>query len=61
MLGGMRRKAVAVLGCVLRALVLAAWGGTPEPAPAPTPDIETTVQAPRVPPNLNLPGRPLTP
>ena len=45
MQGGMRHKAVLVLGCVLLTLALASCGGTPESTPAPTPDIEAVVQA----------------
>ena len=40
----MKHTAVLVLGCVAVALVVAC-GGTSQPAPAPTLDVEATVQA----------------
>ena len=51
MSGGMRHKAMLLLGCALGAVILAACSSTPESAPAivstptPTPDIEATVEA----------------
>ena len=44
MLAGMKHKATLSLGFVLLALV-AARGGTPQPTPAPTSDMDTTVEA----------------
>ena len=45
MRGEMKYKAVALIGCLVLLQIVMACGGTPQRTPAPTPDIEATVEA----------------